>query len=520
MIGRLSHRALYVGACFWMIVVAWGAVPKAAPAQADPAKAEAAAAKPEAAAAKPEAAPAKAETPASHTVKKGLLKIVLDLDGVFESQTASEIVVRPEEWSASGPLTVRSVVKHGARVKKGEVLVTFDTEKIDKAIDDLRTELKLTELGLQQADQQLRAMERTTPMDLEANERAARMTEEDRKYFFEVERPFELKSNEFNLKSAKNMLEYQEEELRQLEKMYKADDITEETEEIVLKRTRDQVEFAKMMVESYQLRHDHTLKFTIPRQDDRIKDSSQRSLLESEKTKLTLPIALQKQRLDLDKLRVQQARSGQRLKELLADRELLTVKSPLEGLAYYGKSTRGKFADAQTVAEMLRPHGNVQPNQVFMTVVQPQSVVIRTTVPEEQLHRLRPGLSGVAIPSGYPDLRLPAVITRVSDVPLGPGGFDAQLKVTLDKDAQPVVPGLVCKVKLVPYLKKDALIVPPKAVLTEELDDQPYVTLLAKDGKTTKRPVTVGNKTDKAVEILKGLAEGDQVLLEAPKDAK
>ena len=346
------------------------------------------------------------------------------------------------------------------------------------------------------------------------------MTEEDRRYFFEVERPFELKSNEFTLKSAKNMLEYQEEELRQLEKMYKADDLTEETEEIVLKRARDQVESAKMLVESYQLRHDHTLKFSVPRQDDRIKDSSQRSLTELEKTKLTLPVALQKQRLELDKLRVQQTRSAQRLKALLADRELLTVKSPLEGLAYYGKSTRGKFADAQTVAETLRPQGNVQPNQVFMTVVHPQSVAIRATVPEEQLHRLRPGLSGVAVPSGYPELKLPAVITRVSDVPLGPGGFDAQLKVTLDKDAKPVVPGMACKVKLVPYLKKDALTAPPKAVMTEELDDQRYVYLLAKDGKTTKRSVTVGNKTDKAVEILKGLAEGDQVLLEAPPDAK
>ena len=51
-----------------------------------------------------------------------------------------------------------------------------------------------------------------------------------------MERPFTLKSTEFSLKMTKEKLEYEEEELRQLEKMYKADDITEETEAIVLKR--------------------------------------------------------------------------------------------------------------------------------------------------------------------------------------------------------------------------------------------------------------------------------------------
>ena len=90
----------------------------------------------------------------------------------------------------------------------------------------------------------------------------------------------------------------------------------------------------------------------------------------------------------------------------------------------------------------------------------------------------------------------------------------------LDKDAKSVVPGMACKVKLTAYLKKDALTVPAKAVMTDELDDHPYVYLLGKDGKSAKRPVTVGEKTDKLVEILKGLAEGEQVLLEAPKDGK
>ena len=57
---------------------------------------------------------------------------------------------------------------------------------------------------------------------------------------------------------AKDTLEYEEEELRQLEKMYKADEATEETEKIVLKRARDTVKRAKFVLERTQAECDES----------------------------------------------------------------------------------------------------------------------------------------------------------------------------------------------------------------------------------------------------------------------
>ena len=240
-----------------------------------------------------------------------------------------------------------------------------------------------------------------------------------------------------------------------------------------------------------------------------------------EKSKVDLPLALQKRRLDLEKLRVQRTRSQDRLTKLLADRELFVVKSPADGIVYYGKCSRGKFSDSTTLAENLRPHGNVQANQVIMTVVEPRPMFIRASAAEDQLHYLRPGLRGTATPTGYPDLRLATSVDRVSDIPVSPGSFDTRLKVSLDRKAKWLMPGMTCDVKLIPYLNKDAITVPPKAVMTDELDaEKHYVWLVDKDGKAKKRDVTLGEKTDKQVEILKGLSEGDKVLLEAPKDSK
>ena len=371
---------------------------------------------------------------------------------------------------------------------------------------------------MQQAEEQLQALDKIKPLDMEASQRAARLAEEDRKDYMDVERPFVVRANDFSLKMADEMLEYEQEELRQLEKMYKADDITEETEQIVLKRAHDNVERAKFQQEFMKLNRDHILKFSLPRADDTIKESARRKSLDWEKTRIEIPLASQKQRLELDKMRVQRERLDERLKKLVADRELMTVKSPIDGIVYYGKSTKGRFGDANSLAEGLRRNSSIMPNQVFMTVVQPRPMVIRANVPEDQLHRVRPDMKGLATPTSYPKLKLPVTLGDVSDIPTGMGSFDAQLAVDLGRKAKLLMPGMTCKVKLVSYLRKEALTVPPKCVNTDELDEQKqFVYVLDKDGKSQRRDVTVGEKTDKQVEIIKGLAVGEKVLLEAPK---
>jgi multidrug efflux pump subunit AcrA (membrane-fusion protein) len=46
------------------------------------------------------------------------------------------------------------------------------------------------------------------------------------------------------------------------------------------------------------------------------------------------------------------------------------------------------------------------------------------------------------------------------------------------------------------------------------------VQVLEKDGKVKSRPVVIGRKTDKQVEILQGLSEGEKVVTEPSKEKK
>ena len=453
--------------------------------------------------------------PATQVVKKGPLKIAIELDGVFEGEAAQEIAIRPDEWTT---MAIRKAVPHGAHIRKGDVLLEIQTEKLDRAIAELQTETNLGALALQQTDDELKVSEKTTPLDLEASRRSARLAEEDQRYFFDVGRPFDVKATEFYLKSARLTLEYEQEELRQLEKMYKADDITEETEAIVLQRARDTVERAKFTLESAQLKRDYAMKYDLPRKDVTMKESTQRTLLQSEKSQIVLPLALRRQRLELDKLRWQQSQNEAKLKRLQADRERATVLSPIDGIVYYGKLTRGKPADSAAMEGTLRPGGAIQPNQTLMTVVAPRPMFVRATVPESDLRDLRPGLKGIATPEGYPDLHLPAALDTTSDIPVSPGVFDARFGVDLKGETKLLVPGMSCKVKATTYLKRDVLTVPPSAIVDDEIDNQKHsVEVLEKDGTTKSRPVVLGRKTDKRVEIVAGLVGGEKVVTEPEK---
>ena len=217
----------------------------------------------------PAAAPATPPAP-TYTVKREPFKIQIELDGSFECRDMSEIIFHPEEWAA---FTVVHAVEHGSRVKKGDVLVEFDSEKIDKAIADLKTEQQIAEVALKLAEDQLATLEKSTPMDLETSQRSQRIAEEDDKRYFDDVRPMEIKTEDMTVKMYQEQLDNAKEELDQLEKMYKADDLTEETEKIVLKRARNTVERDAFWLEREQFDYDQTMKYMLPRTDEQIKEN-------------------------------------------------------------------------------------------------------------------------------------------------------------------------------------------------------------------------------------------------------
>jgi hypothetical protein len=452
---------------------------------------------------------------ATYRLKKEPFRVEVTLEGVFQAEKTAEVTVRPQEWAG---LTVLKAVEHGARVQRGELLLALDPEKIDHAISELRADLKINDLSLRESDEQVRALEKTAPLDFEAASRAGRVAQEDWKLFQDVFKPLSVKVADYNLKMAQDMLDYQEEEYRQLEKMYRANDLTEETEKIVLKRTRDAVQRARFNLELSKAVHEEARKFVLPRNEEKLHETTRRAEIEAARAKITLPVALSLQQLKLEKLKIQRSQSEERLEKLLADRAAMTVKAPMDGIVYYGRFARGKWL-APVAADPFHRGASVMPNDVLMTLVQLRPLAVRATATEAQVQYLSTGLAGVAVPGGFPNMKLSVVVQSLSAVPTSGTSFDLHCTLGAEGLSEAIVPAMTCELRFIAYKKSDALAVPTKAVFADEFDlRKQFVYRLAKDGKPAERPVTVGKRNDKQTEILAGLAPGDAILLEKPKD--
>jgi HlyD family secretion protein len=456
--------------------------------------------------------PKPAEAPPTHTMTRAPSKAKGQFEAVFEAIGMAPVKLEPKGWT---DLTVVEAVPHGARVKKGDVLVRLDLEKLNEQLEELQLDRPASVLALELATAELDNLKLTTPLKLEAARRTQRVTEEDLAYFEKIGREQREKAARFNVKNAEQRLDGAREELKQLEKMYKADDLVEDTEEIILRRSKFAVESAEYSLEATKLGTEHSLKTGIPREAETLKSSKRDQDLALALAGETVHRTLSKKSLDLEKQMRDQKKAERKLVELKKDQATLSrITAPMDGLVYYGACEGGKWTTGATLAKKLLPTGKLTPNEVFMTVVDPDKLMLKAVVQEADLAPLKPGLEGTAAPVSAPDLKLPVKLEDISPVPLPTGGFEARLAVQTDP-ARRLVPGMNCKVSLGEPSKPEPLRAPKEAVFTE--GDQSQVFVLKADGQSEKRVVRTGAADEKTVEILEGLAEGERILLSKPK---
>lgn len=448
-------------------------------------------------------------------VEPGPFKVEVTVDGIFEAAEVAEISIRPEIWTT---FKVSEAVEQGKTVAEGDALVSFDPRKIEEEVRDLEAGQKLAQMTLDLTEKEIAFLQVFQPLDLQAAQRGKRVADEDLARFTEIDRAMSEKSARQSRKGSAYRLEYAEEELKQLKQMYDEDDLTEQTEEIILKRAQRSVESSTFYLELAEKSLDKTLNFTLPRRAETLESQAQRQDLNLKKAQETFPMLLAKKKLELEKIAYDRKKSDERLGKLQADRNWMVLRSPAAGVVYYGRSERGKWVGGEAMAKQLRPGGTISPHQVIISIVQPRPLSVRVELPEKDLRYLAPGLTGRVVPTAYPDSKLSGTLARISPIPVKSGTFDAKVEVELGEEAKALMPGMACTVRLVAYQEAEVLAVPSSAVFHDEVDEEKrYVYLVTGEGEHEKRPVVLGKHGEKKVEVLEGLKEGDEILLEKPE---
>lgn len=462
--------------------------------------------------------PAK-KKPKPHKVKKDKLKIEVEIDGVFVADEMEQVALRPEVWTR---FKVLEAVEHGTKVKKGEVLIRFDDEKLEEDLAEEALDQNIGQLSLLQDEEEFPRIKRLLELNFQNAERRYERTKDDYEYYHETDRPFSVQIANFRYKSAQQQLAAAREELEQLQQMYDADELTEETEEIVLKRQRFAVETAELMLELNKESRDYTLNVSLPRNDEYYETALEEAEIAYKQAKTAVEMGATRKSYEMEKKREARAKSVERHGKLLNDKGLMTLRAPCDGVVYYGKHTNGKWSQISSLKAKLRPFGTVSPNTVLMTIVKPGALHILSSVGEKDLPDLETGQKATIKPTADNESELAGEVASILGVPGASNKFQVRLHFDNEEAPKWLVAGMTCDAHVVTYENDEAIVIPQDLVQTDEDDeDQKYVMLVDPDeDEPVRRNVKLGHKQDKIVEVLKGLDEGDEIVKEPKKDDK
>lgn len=446
------------------------------------------------------------------TAKAKPMRVYESLSGVIQSTETGEVKADIESWS---DLQIKKIVDEGTMVRAGQEILWFETEKLDLAIKEAEFAFESAKLDHNEAEIAAAQAQVEFNLNNELNEREMKQAQEDYEYYQNVTRKQRLDDIEYDIKSSGYYLEYAQEELDQLLKMYNEDELTEESEQIVLKRAQRGVESSTRSKDRTMIRTKRSKEVDIPRDDVRRQDSLKRATLVFEKKKQTLPYALERSKISLSKSEFSLAKTEKKLKELKEARKQMVLKAPMSGMLYYGRCVRGKWSGVSGSSSTTLETGKKIPaRKVIFTVINPEKLVIRSSVDEDKIRFLKNGVSGTAVMKFDDSIQMPVSLKAMKNVPMAGGKFDCMFKINnLNNSEATVVPAMNCKVSIKVHDNENAIVVPKGSVFS---DDGINHYVFTADEEPVRKMVKVGLTSGDDMEILDGLSDGDEILKAKP----
>jgi HlyD family secretion protein len=203
-----------------------------------------------------------------------------------------------------------------------------------------------------------------------------------------------------------------------------------------------------------------------------------------------------------------------KLGEQLEDANKLVVIAEQAGLVVYDNGQRGWNPTARVaVGEKFYPR------QQVLVIPEMGTLQVKTKVYEASIDQVHSGVPAFITLDARPEMKLSGKVSKVAPLPdsqnrwLNPGVKVYDVTIAFDQMPENLKPGMTAQVEMVLAKLPDVLSVPVAAVFGEQ--ERTFCHRVW-GGKVEKVDVKIGRTNDKRVEILSGLAEGDEVMLAPP----
>ncbi len=341
--------------------------------------------------------------------------------GLAHADSIAQGILLPKKSSQSisfspkgtGDIFLLNIMAQGSTVKKGDSIAQADFRALDILIQDYENSIKKKSLEVQQLRYALEQQKERSEQNLKKFRIALERAKEDQKDFLEKRKARMLAEEEERVKKALQAMSYKQEELNQLTQMYKDDQVAEETEEIILKRLKNELGAAEFAVEGAKLTAELAKLRNIHRLGEDWATAVKDKEMDLASAQQHANFELEQKQLSLSEAEVSLKRMQSKLDELKNDREMAVFKAPADGVLLYGGYVADKWV-AIPVAEKLRPGGKLQAFDKLATIVpQDAELIVQATLPDSTA---TPKV-GETVIIKIMNMQVPGEITEASAIP-------------------------------------------------------------------------------------------------------
>ncbi|HEX9794924.1 MAG TPA: hypothetical protein VGC54_13160 [Planctomycetota bacterium] len=294
-----------------------------------------------------------------------------------------------ELWPSAyaGGLMFLDVRAHGSYVNEGDVIALLDRESWEEQVHAAEFELHSSELRFENAVEEAELAGREAAQALQRAQTELARAERSLEGWSKFELKFSLRSAELQAAYAKHSIDDQVDELKQLEAMYSADELTDATEEIVLMRSRRSLASSRRSSELAEDQRAYREEFDLPERGARLEEAVAGQKLSLKHLRARQEMQARTRDDDLQRKEDALEKQAGKLQELIDDEGLFVFRAPRGGVLLHGAPE--DYEPGRSAPRHERG-GTAATRKVLFTVAAPDRFAVVLSVPESAVRGIAP----------------------------------------------------------------------------------------------------------------------------------
>lgn len=205
-------------------------------------------------------------------------------------------------------------------------------------------------------------------------------------------------------------------------------------------------------------------------------------------------------------------------KDLIDQLDKCTIRAKKTGLVVYGGGNMEMFYYGGQ--EQVREGASVREQQPILTIPDMTKMAVKVRIHETYIKKVKKGQKVRITVEAFPDKKLEGEVSKVGVLPdsrnmwMNPDMKVYVTTITINGIHDWLKPGMSTKVEILVKTLPDVVYVPIQAVTPVA---EKHFCLMEKGAAQERREVEVGEFNDEFIEIKRGIAAGERVVLRAPE---